>query len=101
MLTYEGASHPECAKDESRQEEQLLAAAAVIREASGASPKAIQAVISASTRLYATCCEAAGRELPPLNGAVSTTEAIVLACALLRSQNLNPFDLALWFSAGR
>ena len=38
----------------------------------------------------------AGRELPPLTSDVATTEAITLACALLRSQDLTPFDMAMW-----
>jgi hypothetical protein len=29
---------------------------------------------------------------------VSATEALTLACALLRSQDLTPFDMAVWFS---
>jgi hypothetical protein len=36
--------------------------------------------------------------LAVIDGTVSTTEAMIMACALLRAQHLNPFDLALWFS---
>jgi len=32
-----------------------------------------------------------------IDDTVSTTEAMVVACALLRAHHLNPFDLALWF----
>ena len=60
----------------------------------------VRAVISAATRLYANASTRAGRELPPLTPAVSTTEALTLACALLRSQDLTPFDMAMWFSRG-
>jgi hypothetical protein len=63
-------------------------------------PEQVRAAVTAATRLYAAACEAAGRELPPLDPGVSTTEALTLACALLRSQNLTPFDMALWFSRG-
>jgi hypothetical protein len=61
---------------------------------------AVRAAVTVATRLYAEACEAAGRELPPLDPGVSTTEALTLACALLRSQDLTPFDMALWFSRG-
>jgi hypothetical protein len=60
----------------------------------------VRAAVTAATRMYASACEVAGRELPPLDPGVSTTEALTLACALLRSQDLTPFDMALWFSRG-
>jgi len=66
------------------------------------SPEAdsVMDLVTEATLAYARAVESAGRELPPLRPGVSTTDALTLACALLRSQNLNPFDLALWFSRG-
>lgn len=61
------------------------------------SPEGIRNLVSEATQAYARAVEAHGEELPPLRADVSTTEALTLACALLRSQNLTPFDLALWF----
>jgi len=49
-------------------------------------------------RLYAAACEAAGQEITPVTKDATPTEVVMLACALLRVQDLNPFDLALWFS---
>jgi hypothetical protein len=60
----------------------------------------VRAIVSAATRLYAHASAQAGRELPPLTPDVTTTDAITLACALLRSQDLTPFDMAMWFSKG-
>jgi len=60
----------------------------------------LRRTISEATRMYASACEEAGAEIPPLEPTVSTTEALTLACALLRSQDLTPFDMALWFSRG-
>ena len=60
----------------------------------------IRAIVSATTRLYANASAQAGRELPPLSPDVSTTDAITLSCALLRSQDLTPFDMAMWFGRG-
>ncbi len=62
------------------------------------SPESIRDLVSEATLAYARAVEECGEELPPLRAEVSTTDAMTLACALLRSQNLNPFDLALWFS---
>ena len=62
------------------------------------SPETIRAVVSAATRLYWKAVEEAGSEIPPVDATMPTTEAITLSCALLRSQNLTPFDMALWFS---
>jgi hypothetical protein len=78
--------------------EQLLAAAAALRDASAVSPELLRTILSAATRLYATSCEAAGVELCPVDSTIPVTEAMMLACALVRSQNLNSFDFALWFS---
>lgn len=60
----------------------------------------VRAIVSAATRIYANACTRAGEELPPLTEQISTTDAITLACALLRSQDLTPFDMAMWFSRG-
>lgn len=60
----------------------------------------VRAIVSAATRLYANASAQAGRELPPLSSDVATTDAIMLACALLRSQDLTPFEMAMWFSKG-
>jgi hypothetical protein len=59
----------------------------------------LRVLVSSATRLYAACCQNAGHEIA-LDSTVSTTDAVILACALLRACGLNPFDLALWFSSG-
>lgn len=64
------------------------------------SPEEVRAAVTAATRMYASACEAEGRELPPVDSSITTTEALTLACALLRSQDLTPFDMALWFGRG-
>jgi hypothetical protein len=64
------------------------------------SPDAVRAVVTAATRLYARESERAGQPLAPLAPDVSATDALTLACALLRSQDLTPFDMAVWFSRG-
>jgi hypothetical protein len=64
------------------------------------SPEDVRAIVSAVTRLYANACTRAGVELPPVTSSVSTTDAITLSCALLRSQDLTPFEMAMWFGRG-
>jgi len=64
------------------------------------SPEDVCAIVSAATRLYANASSQAGRELPPLSPDVSTTDALTLSCALLRSQDLTPFEMAMWFGRG-
>lgn len=59
---------------------------------------AITELVSNVVRLYAAVVEETDREIPVVDPTISTTEAMVVACALLRAQRLNPFDLALWFS---
>jgi hypothetical protein len=55
-------------------------------------------LLTGAVKLYAVAVEEGAREVAPIDRTVSTTEAVVVACALMRAHNLNPFDLALWFS---
>jgi len=73
---------------------------AELAERSDLTEDEVRAIVSAATRLYANASSQAGRELPPLTADVSTTDAITLSCALLRSQDLTPFDMAMWFGRG-
>lgn len=61
----------------------------------------LRRLLSAAIRLYAAVSERAAEDIVPINADVSTTDAVVLACALLKAHELNPFDLALWFSRTR
>lgn len=65
------------------------------------SPDRLRALLSATVQLYAAFCEHTGTDLDPLESEVPATDAVVLACALLKARDLNPFDLALWFSRSR
>ena len=88
---------------ETRDEEARAAMSVLegLAENGGLSAEGVCAVVSAATRLYANESARAGRELPPLTPAVSTTDALTLACALVRSQDLTPFEMAVWFSRGQ
>jgi hypothetical protein len=61
----------------------------------------LRRLLSAAIRLYAAVSEQAAQDIVPIDAEVSTTDAVVLACALLKARDLNPFDLALWFSRSR
>ena len=76
-------------------------AIAALERAAGAaalSPDDLRQVVSVVTQLYASASARAGAELPPLTPDVSTTDAITLACALVRSQGLTPFEMAVWWN---
>ncbi len=78
-----------------------VAALEGLADAGALSPDDVRALVSAVTRLYADASTRAGRELPPVSSDVTTTDALTLACALVRSQDLTPFDMAMWFSHGQ
>jgi hypothetical protein len=79
---------------------QVVAILQRLAESSQLSADQLRTIVSATTSLYATASERAGHELPPVDTTVSTTDAITLACALVRSQDLTPFEMAMWFSRG-
>jgi hypothetical protein len=62
-------------------------------------PKALQALMAAACKTYAAHIEAGGQYLPltPQNG-VNDTTIMVTASALLRSANLEVFELGMWQS---
>ncbi len=70
-------------------------------EVSQASDEDLRRLVSSAIQLYATANEGSEQEINPLEPEVATTDAVVMACALLKAQDLNPFDLALWFSRSR
>jgi hypothetical protein len=75
----------------------------VLREGGAAEVPAadLRALVSAVVRLYAAANEGADEAIPPLDADVATTDAVVLATALLKAHDLTPFDLALWFNRSR
>ena len=68
---------------------------------SSVSEETLQGVMTPLVKFYTAVTENVGVELVPTGSTVTATEAVTLSCALLRAQDLNPFDLAIWFSRGR
>ena len=62
------------------------------------SDAALRRVLTAAVRVYAAKAEEAGREIAPfLDNAVTATETVTAACAMIRAADLNLFDVARWF----
>src|SRR5579872_1540324 len=57
----------------------------------------VTSLLTGAIKLYVACVDEREMDIAPIDETVSTTEAMVVACALLRAQHLNPFDLAVWF----
>jgi hypothetical protein len=58
----------------------------------------LQDVFAAAVKLYAAKSDRRGGLKPFGDGAVTATEAVVAACALIRAADLNLFDVAMWFN---
>jgi hypothetical protein len=67
-------------------------------ELAGVPREDVTSLMTEAVKLYAEFAEELESDVPAIDSTVSTTEAMVVACALLRAQHMNPFDLALWFS---
>ncbi len=76
-----------------------LAAAALERGEPDAIPdELLRQTLAAALKVYAAKAEQRGAELAPFkDGAVTATETVVAACALIRAADLNLFDVAMWF----
>jgi hypothetical protein len=59
-------------------------------------PATARRLVSTAARCWAVAAEEGAD--PPGQGDTTPTDAVALATAALRSHDLNPFDLALWFS---
>ena len=76
-----------------------LAADALKRGEPDAIPdELLRKTLAAAVKVYAAKAERRGGALAPFNeGAVTATESVVAACALIRAADLNMFDVAMWF----
>jgi hypothetical protein len=72
-------------------------------EAASISDDAAQKLMTAAVKLYQRKSLAEGRAFLPVVSpqALTPTEAVHAACELIRTVDLGPFDLALWFSRPR
>ena len=62
------------------------------------SDASLRRVLTAAVRVYAAKAEDVGREIAPfLDNAVTATETVTAACAMIRAADLNLFDVAMWF----
>ena len=59
-------------------------------------PDTARRLVGTAGRCWAVAAEE--EAAPPDGTDLTPTDAVVLATAALRSNDLNPFDLALWFS---
>jgi hypothetical protein len=67
-------------------------------EPDGIADELLQQVFTAAVRLYAAKAERRGGALKPFpEGAITATETVVAACAMIRAADLNIFDVAMWF----
>jgi hypothetical protein len=59
---------------------------------------ALRRILTAAVKAYAAKAEASEGELAPFEpDAVTATETVVTACAMIRAAELNLFDMAMWF----
>jgi hypothetical protein len=62
------------------------------------SDASLHQALAAAVRLYAAKAERRGALKPFGDDAVTATETVVTACAMIRAADLSPFDVAMWFN---
>jgi hypothetical protein len=60
----------------------------------------VTALLAAAVRLYAAICDGPANGPSIETDAVSPTEAVSVAAALLRAHHLSTFEFQLWYGAG-
>ena len=62
------------------------------------SDETVQRVLAAAIKIYAAKASGREGEIVPFHAdAVTATEAVVTACAMIRAADLSLFDVAMWF----
>jgi hypothetical protein len=78
---------------------ELIAAAGELARSAIVSDKGLQRIVTAAARLYAERYQAGERSAPVTEGgAVSATDTLIFVTALLKSANLELFELGMWQS---
>jgi len=76
---------------------ELVTAALRNDDLSAVPDDALRRVLTAAVKAYAAKAEASGEFAPFEADAVTATETVVTACAMIRAADLNLFDIAMWF----
>ena len=80
----------------------LVAAAQREPEAEGGSEISdadLVAILTAAVRMYGRRAERVDCPMPPIDvQQVNTTEVLTTACEMIRTINVNLFDVSMWFS---
>jgi hypothetical protein len=79
--------------------ESLETLSAILDDQDAALPDdAIRRLLTVAVRLYANAIDLEDREIAPVDQSINTTQAVAVAVALLRAQDLTAFETALWFA---
>lgn len=61
--------------------------------------EALRNVLTAAIKAYSAKVEASGEEFPPVDiGKINATEGVIAVCAIIRTIDLNMFDVSMWFN---
>ena len=82
--------------------EQIVAELAAEPLDSSALPdiECVRSLLSLAVRLYGMKSEEIQHDFVCVDESVTPTDTVAVCSSLLRAQNLNPFDLTLWFARG-
>ena len=58
----------------------------------------LRLLVSTAIRLYGGISSLLAEDVDPLDGDVTQADTMAMACALLKSHQLSPLDLSVWFA---